>query len=171
MRPERPWISYRAADEINSRVRSAWRVAEFGSGMSTIWFARRVGFLLSIEADPRWYELVSARLNRQRLTNVKYELRSLERYADLSDFPDKYFDFVLVDGEERSRCIRSAVPKIRDGGLLYLDNTDKDTRGGDLRVAESEVLRAVAERGGSLQYFTDLAPSQLIASQGLLARL
>jgi predicted O-methyltransferase YrrM len=161
----------RAAAKISSRVRSDWRLVEFGSGMSTLWLARRAGFLLSIESDPRWYEIVTERLRRKRLTNVRYELRSRERYDDLSSFPDGYFDFCLVDGDSRSRCVDSAVPKIRKGGWLYLDNTDKDTTGGDLRVAEAKLIRAVANRGGSLQYFTDLAPSQLIAQQGLLACL
>ena len=33
-------------------------------------------------------------------------------------FSDSSFDFILIDGEERSNCIRAAAPKVRIGGWL-----------------------------------------------------
>jgi hypothetical protein len=64
------------------------------------------------------------------------------------------------------------LPKLKSGGYLYLDNSDKDmTAGGDMRDAERVVLDAVAQRSGSATYYTDFAPAQVVAMQGLLARL
>jgi hypothetical protein len=168
IRPEQPWISYRAASRLDELIKADWRAAEFGSGMSTLWLAQRVAFLLSVEDDPRWYELVSTRLKQGQFPNVRQELRQLTRYADLSEFPDGYFDFILVDGVKRSDCVLSAIAKTRPGGWVYLDNTDKD---GDYRLAEKQLVAAVNDRNGTLKYYVDFVPCQLIACQGLLARL
>src|ERR1700692_3986272 len=70
-RPVRPWISYRAVEFLDQKITPDWRVIEFGSGMSPLWFARRCGFLHSIENDPRWHELLSRRL--QGAKHVRYE--------------------------------------------------------------------------------------------------
>jgi predicted O-methyltransferase YrrM len=139
--------------------------------MSTIWLARRVQFLISVESDSTWFRNVSGALERQRLHNVQYELRSRASYPDLSDFPDGHFDLVLVDGQWRSDCIQEAVPKVRGGGWVYLDNTDDALADSDLREAEAALVQAIALKNGSAQYFTDLVPCQLITTQGLLAML
>ena len=34
------------------------------------------------------------------------------------------FDVVIVDGEYRHECVKTALPYIRSGGLLVVDNTD-----------------------------------------------
>ena len=39
-------------------------------------------------------------------------------------FPDSSFDFILIDGEERSNCIRAAARKVRVGGWIVVDNAD-----------------------------------------------
>jgi hypothetical protein len=44
----------------------------------------------------------------------------------ITAFPDESFDLVLVDGrDERVGCIESAAPKLRHGGLLVLDESDR----------------------------------------------
>lgn len=61
-RPQRPWISYDAAAILARRIGAESRVLEFGSGMSTLWLARRAGHLLSIEDHADWHAMVSRRL-------------------------------------------------------------------------------------------------------------
>ncbi len=173
IRPVRPMISYRGQRELDRLIRSDWRVVEFGSGRSTPWLAGRCAFVLSIEDNPDWHRTVGEILRARRLDNVRHELRGVERYADLSDQPDGSFDLALVDGTDRTGCVASAVSKIKPGGWLYLDNSDKDmtVENGDLRRAEAALRQAVAQRGGSLRAFTDFSPTNFFAEQGLLARL
>jgi predicted O-methyltransferase YrrM len=114
-RPGVPWISYRARKVIDQMIRPDWRMVEFGSGMSTLWFANRCGFIHSIESDPAWYETVSKQL--AGLSNVKYEKRTIESYSNLDAHPDQSLDFSLIDGVVRSACAKSVVPKIKPGGL------------------------------------------------------
>lgn len=172
-RPPRPLISYRAAKHLDRLLRKDWRGVEFGSGYSTPWLAKRLGFLLSIEDDPKWHRLVAGLLAGLAPDTVRHELRTSETYVDLAEFPDGFFDFALVDGSRRADCIAAVVPKICPGGWLYLDNSDKDMTkpDGDLRRAEALLLEHVRRRGGEARYFTDFAPTNFFVEQGLLARL
>jgi precorrin-6B methylase 2 len=166
-RPVQPWISYRAASAIARELDRTSRVLEFGAGMSTRWFAMRSGSVLSLEADPRWLERVQVALSSKGLDNVELRLRTPDNIADLTGIADQSFDFVLVDGVSRHECVVAALPKLKPGGRLYLDNTDDPAE----RSAEAAVLAAVRERGGDARYFTDYVPGQMTAVQGLLARL
>jgi Methyltransferase domain len=170
VRPVRPWISYRAVKFLDEKITPSWHVIEFGSGMSTLWFARRCGFLHSIENNPRWHQLLSRRL--QAATNVRYELRSLDEYGDVSDYADASVDLAFVDGAWRSRCVENVLPKIRPGGYLYLDNTDLegDQPDGDIPRAESLALSACKARGGTYRYFVDFRPGRFEVTQGLLVQ-
>lgn len=50
-----------------------------------------------------------------------------KRYAsDIDRFQDGYFDCVVVDGRSRPSCIMHALPKIKKGGCLVLDNSERD---------------------------------------------
>ncbi len=172
-RPFIPWLSYRAIAALDELIQPQWKILEFGSGMSTRWLARRCSFLHSIENEPGWHQVVSRQLERERLDHVRYELRKRDSYADLQQYPNGFFDFVLVDGLMRSECVRQALPKIRAGGWIYLDNSDADpdSPGGDMRIAEQLLHEAVASRQGSLRYFVDFAPTQFFVNQGALVQL
>ena len=172
-RPAQPLISYRAAKHLDRLLRKDWRGVEFGSGYSTPWLANRLGFLLSIEDNSDWHRRVAGLLAGITPDAVRHELRTAEAYADLAEFPDGFFDFALVDGSRRADCIAAVVPKVRPGGWLYLDNSDKDMTkpGGDLRRAETLLLEHVRRRGGDARYFTDFAPTNFFVEQGLLVRL
>jgi len=166
-RTTQPWISYRAAELIARMLNKQSRVIEFGSGMSTLWFAERSGSVVSIESDPFWLNKVEALLQQRGITNVDLRLRAPEEIADVDGIPDSTFDFVLVDGPSREACVVAALPKLRGGGSLYLDNTDDPATA----PAEAELLGAVQQRGGEARYFTDYVPGQMTPVQGLLARL
>ena len=172
-RPRQPMLSYRAAKEITALLTPDSRCVEFGSGLSTAWLAERCGFLLSVENDEGWHNRVSEMIKGPAFDHVRYELRDPARFAKLDEHPDESFDFILVDGWDRHGCVLSLLPKIKPGGWVYLDNSDKDmTRpDGDLRRAEEELLRAVTARNGSTRYFVDFSPTNFFVEQGLLAQL
>ena len=172
-RPRRPWISYRATRYLDRALQSGWSALEFGSGMSTLWLSERCRFVLSIEHDPQWYARVKGLLQRRGARNVQIECRPLAIYPDLSAFADSAFDFALIDGVLRARCTQAAAAKVRAGGLIYLDDTDKQAQqgDGDLRQAELALLAIIAARCGQARYFVDFTPAIATVHQGLLAIL
>src|SRR5690349_10957027 len=49
VRAEKPWLSYAAINEIDQFLTPEKTVLEFGSGMSTIWFAKKSNQVYSVE--------------------------------------------------------------------------------------------------------------------------
>lgn len=46
--------------------------------------------------------------------------------SSIDSFSDNYFDVVLVDGRSRPSCLQHSLPKVKPGGLLVLDNAERD---------------------------------------------
>ena len=125
--PDAPWLTPRAVDYLSNWLRPHHVGFEWGAGRSTIWFALRVHALTSVEHDPEWYRRTRARLSASSITNVTIELCPAEAEAYVmpaSHLPDQSLDFVLVDGVSalRDLCATVAIPKVRPGGLLILDD-------------------------------------------------
>jgi predicted O-methyltransferase YrrM len=137
--------------------------------MSTVWLARRCGFLRSVEHDLDWYEVVSGMLRARGLDNARLELKPLAVYSQLPAEELGTYDLALVDGAMRTACTRTAIQAVRPGGSVYLDNADRRLR--DFKDAATTLLRAVEERGTLARSFVDFCPAHFRATRGLLAQL
>lgn len=169
-RPRRPMISYRAQRVLAARLKPDSLAVEFGSGMSTPWLAVRCGRLVSFEDHPGWAERVRRMLAGSAIDNVDYRIRPSDAFADVGDLADGSVDFALIDGTDREGCARAILAKMRVGGTIYLDNSDKDMTNptGDLRRTEA-LLRGAAEQSGwPIHLFTDFSPTNFFAEQGML---
>jgi SAM-dependent methyltransferase len=131
-----PWFSYAAIDFLEDWLDSSMTVCEYGSGGSTVFFARRTKSVFSIEDNPSWYELVSQRLKAQSLTNATLRLcpfdfknpEGFENSEYLHAMPDQKFDVIVVDGSEewtqvRPICFRRAEAHIKPGGIIVVDDS------------------------------------------------
>jgi hypothetical protein len=110
------------------------RVLELGSGGSTIFWARNVPHVTSVETDPAWAPATLKALQDYGLSE-KVELiatphaDALQRVAAM---PDASFDLLLVDHADptlrRGRIVnrlelaKVAVPKLGPNGWLCVDN-------------------------------------------------
>ncbi len=148
--PDHPWLTPQAISILESWLMPDDKGIEWGSGRSTIWFAARVGHLVSVEHDPVWYEKVQQQLIRGGADNVDHRLLSLQEgngrcpYAEIADdYPDQFFDFALVDGRVRHICMERVIPKLRIGGMLILDNSE--------RYLPHDAAGTYFERGGHIR--------------------
>ena len=146
--PERPWIVPAAIGWLRRRMLGRrWRVLELGAGRSTVWLARRAARVTAFEDNGYWVARTRERLAALGLANV--ELRELP----VEDFPsaiasleDGAFDLVVVDflespDSDRNEAVRLARSKLRPGGRLLLDDSDRPV------YAEAyELLRGWRER-------------------------
>lgn len=137
--PGEPWIAIGAIRFLERELRRDWSALEWGSGRSTVWFARRVGRLTSVEHDPSWFERVAGILDGEGLDRVDLRLvpmdpgkenglvhtreSGLPGYVAVADgFADASLDFVVVDGQYRVSCVLAALDKLSPGGLLLVDD-------------------------------------------------
>lgn len=165
-RQRRPWLSYRAVKHLNGLVQPDWSVLEFGSGMSSLFFARRCRHLVSVESDPTWHEMMLKLLASRGLNNVDYRLRSEDIYTDLPDLPDQSFDLVVIDGLVRDRCARVALSKVKPGGYVFFDNSDVPW---PEHQAARQTIAEAADRDG-ITLFDDFYPFQVQVNESMLVR-
>lgn len=133
-----PWLCARAIWMLSQIVTPHFKVAEFGMGGSTIWFAKKgITNLWSIENNSAWYWEVSGELNRLGIGQgfhlglsdqddlgdiVKQESWAFDLHSD--------YDLIFVDNSSknyaptdlRERCIRGSIHALKPGGWFVVDN-------------------------------------------------
>ncbi len=135
--PKAPWLTPRAVAYLEQSLQSDFSGLEYGSGRSTAWFARHVRHLTSVEHNDAWYARVRGELDSTGLQNVNYQLfpkpsqsLSFEEklrsdYVRADDgFQPGSLNFALVDGIERPACAIRAIPLLKNGGLLIIDDAN-----------------------------------------------
>ena len=155
LRDAAPWITFQAREWLHEYLaRNKNPIAfEYGSGGSTVFLAERAQRLISVEHDPAWYRAVSHSLAAQRIVNCEYILvapgsapavnsdvadpesfrsavypdMSFQAYVKtINAFPEGCFGVILIDGRARPSCIRYARKKVKPGGILILDNSERE---------------------------------------------
>lgn len=168
--PVVPWIPYPAIRTLAKLVRPDWRVLEYGAGMSTLWWAERVGSIHSIEPKREWYDRIQADVRRRGLKNVTLDHRpDYASYCDLSAFPDRSFDMMVIDGHVRDRIVPHAFRLVTRPGWIYLDNTDFAAQWQEnFGDAEDHLVQCAQEANARVEYFTGFPPATLVANEGML---
>lgn len=130
-------------------------VFEYGSGGSTLFWSDKVKEVISVEHDRAWYSKIKQELSVREINNVSYfllependpdyELKSsanpkdyisedenaigqkFERYVKkIDEYPDNYFDIILIDGRSRPSCIAHGMKKLKPQGYLVIDNSER----------------------------------------------
>jgi hypothetical protein len=149
-----PWLTFGSIEFIRSYLKKGMRTFEYGSGGSTLFWLSYGCSCVSIEHDPNWYESMSQRIKTSRKLDYRlippdetnpidssevsdpllylsdapcFRGFQFENYVKQIDaFPDNYFDLVLIDGRARPSCVMHCVHKVRQGGLLILDDVLED---------------------------------------------
>jgi predicted O-methyltransferase YrrM len=139
-----PWWTYGAIDEVERWLASREgdvRAFEWGSGASTIWLAKRVAEVRSVEHHAEF----GAMIQRQLATYANATLDIVEPVPSASpaigsakeghgglDFTDYVehidavggtFGLIVVDGRAREACLTKAVGHLQPDGIIVFDNT------------------------------------------------
>jgi hypothetical protein len=126
-----PWLPFRITALLAKEIKSNSTVFEYGGGGSTKWFlktsARQV---ITVEHDKEWLKVLNSTLpstTRHRMLPVDIADSDGRAYIEsIRQCADESIDIVVVDGRRRVDCAQEAAPKIRKGGLLVLDDIDRD---------------------------------------------
>jgi hypothetical protein len=139
-----PWWTYRAIDVVDAWLAARprpIRAFEFGSGASTVWLARRVDEVHSVEHHRGFAETMSPRLaqapNIQLLVvdpvpaaapavpSAKEGYTGLDfaEYVATIDRVGGTFDLIVIDGRAREACLMAALPHLANSGIVVFDNT------------------------------------------------
>lgn len=141
---------------------------------------------VSVEDSPKWFSIISEYLDSlPKAFEVDYRLvpprhvigrtapidphdpanyaddktpgySYLEYVSQIDEFPNDYFDVVIIDGRARPSCIVHSLDKVRPGGMIVFDNAD--------RRYYFEHISNLFE-GYDVQRFYGVCPSALIMTQ------
>lgn len=128
-----PFLVYEAIDHLSTLVGPGVSVVELGGGNSTLWFLERGARVTTIEHSQEWAESIrNAVIDRlgqsgaERLTLVVAEGENA--LSALESLPAESVDIALVDCMNaftwRKAGVEAAIPALRRGGTLCLDNSD-----------------------------------------------
>lgn len=175
----RPWMTFTAIEALERIVTRDSRVFEWGMGGSSVFFATRAAEVVSVEHDSDWYAVTCAAMRDRGLDNwsgilvpaVRQEpaptmpvsadpyrssdpalaALSFRDYAHAIDpYPPATFDIVVVDGRARLGCVQHALDRVRPGGLLIVDNADRESY--------LPAFQLLASHGWTLQAFNGPGP-------------
>jgi predicted O-methyltransferase YrrM len=132
----RPVISDAAVEFFDSLLQPHFRVFEWGAGGSTIWLAKTVEWVVTVEHHLEWLIEVARCAKEEGLDNIQYILCNWdtdylykdamrELYArSILQFPDESFDLIFSDSWvlARSLCAQYAIDKLKPGGWFVADD-------------------------------------------------
>jgi predicted O-methyltransferase YrrM len=157
LKDEMPWLTFSAIDFLDKILTSDSKVFEYGAGGSTLFFAKIVDRVVSVEHDVEWFKITektieshgyknwtghlveskydetlceadSADPNLYASSDVNFKCSSFQDYVlTIDNYQDEYFDLVIVDGRSRPSCVKRAMSKVKQKGYLLLDNAERES--------------------------------------------
>ena len=131
-----PWINYVVIQFLHHYLKPDMRVLEFGAGGSSVFFLKKKVKLFSIEHENSWIKEVHEILSPKHLKNwIPHYMKSSnpnQQVPEPKDYLSKIetidnssIEIALIDGRNRVECIKKSMPKIKPGGCIILDNSDR----------------------------------------------
>ena len=118
-----PWYTYPAIEYLSQFDYSEKSVFEFGTGYSSMYWAKRAKKVISIEDKPEWYAKFSGEFSAPNWQMRYYDEKQGYPEAIFSD--NEKYDVIVVDGKRRAECAANAVKCLNDGGMIILDDSDR----------------------------------------------
>ena len=112
-----PMYTYPCYEWLNSIDWNGSKVFEYGTGYSTIWWQNKNVDYHAVEDNKQWHDMIEDKTNIEYKPGHHKYIESIYKY-------DFKFDVIVIDGVVRFDCIKPALEKIKDDGIIIFDNTD-----------------------------------------------
>lgn len=124
-----PWMNYAVLFFIAERLTKTMTILEFGSGYSTLYWAKHVKRVFAVENDPFWANIIIATLPK----NTSLILAAPDSTQAYEDFGknayeqngNQGFDVIINDGERRMECCMQNLKYLNTGGVIIWDDSDR----------------------------------------------
>jgi hypothetical protein len=129
-----PFIVDACFEFLKRHIQPDYAIFEFGSGGSTMWWAKAVKTVVSVEHHPCWYDAIKVQLP----SNVDYLHRTLVENGDYSRaaaHTGKQYDLIFIDGRDRVNCALNSIGSLSPRGVFLWDNSERER----YRVGQDEL--------------------------------
>ena len=139
-------MNYGIIGLLEDRLGKDMSLFEYGSGNSTIFYAQRVGQVISVESDPVWYEYVNTKIPDNATVHLidPYDKRTYCRFIRECKIN---FDIVVIDGKDRSDCVEVARDCLSSAGVIILDDTQDGEYESATKVLEKDGFKRLDMKG------------------------
>lgn len=144
-----PWMNYPFIDFLKKRLKSDFKVFEYGSGASTIFFAKRTQKVISVEYDKKWYNKIKDLLSNEVSNGIIHyqELNDSYPLAIEKYMKDETCDVIIIDGRMRVKCAKVALKYLSDRGVLIIDDTHRDYYTDAIKFYEGKGFKTITFKG------------------------
>ena len=149
-----PWVTYSFIDFIKDRITKQHDIFEFGSGNSTIFYAKLAGSVYSVEHDKDWFDR-SSKINLPNVKMIQCDLVTGGDYCQSAGSTGKKFHVIIVDGRDRVNCCKQAIHALTDDGIVVLDDSE--------RAEYGEAHSFFKSQGFKYLPFSGMAPGVIIS--------
>jgi hypothetical protein len=185
-----PWMTFSSIRSLEKNINRSMNVFEYGCGGSTLFLCEHAEKVVSVEHDKGWFQLLSDKINELQLQNwegriiePEFEASKVKSIADpdeygtadaqlnqyrfkkyaeaIDEFEDGKFDWVLVDGRARPGCLKHATPKVKPGGFLLLDNSDREYYLEMPPPNFSQLFRVVCDDAGPAPFMAEFSKTTI----------
>ncbi len=147
-----PWVTYSFIDFIKPRLRHDQRVFEFGSGNSTLFYAKYCGSILSVEHDRNWFDKIGSTMpENSRL--IYQPLTPGGSYSQAPPDTGERFDIIIVDGRDRVNCCKNSIDALSERGVIILDDSERSKYAEAIDFLTGQGFRHIAFSGISPGFF------------------
>lgn len=120
-----PWMNYSFIDFLEPRLRQSMNIFEYGSGYSTLYLSDKAGSITSVEFDRSWFEKMKETLKGKDHCKVIYRPDKKQYIKAIEEFDNERYDMIIVDGRDRTECIKHILPFLSEDGVVLLDDSWK----------------------------------------------
>ena len=124
-----PWMNYSFIFFISQRINKKMVLLEFGTGYSTIFWAKRTQTVYTIENDPFFLDYIKKELpgNVETLissNNSNKQYSNLAKKISESNNEIK-FDMIVIDGIDRVNCCINSLDYLKFDGVVIWDDSSR----------------------------------------------
>ena len=103
-------MNYPVVQILKERLKKDFSLFEFGNGYSTLFFARLVGQVISVEYNKEWLELMKPKLPENATIVFQPNDEDGEYCRCILNY-EQDFDIVIVDGRDRETALSRPFTK------------------------------------------------------------
>lgn len=107
-----PWYTSPCLEWLMTLPLRGKRVFEYGVGDSTLWYRSKYAQVGGVDTNEEWAEKIPG----------TFYITDNQGYISVMDKYSAPFDIIVIDGDWRDECTEKALPKLKPGGFLIIDN-------------------------------------------------
>jgi precorrin-6B methylase 2 len=123
-----PWYNKNLIQFLKLHLTSSMSVFEYGGGNSTLFYARYVAHVCTIESKQEWFNFIKEKSTKFSLPNITIKIcdNLLNFPNEIENFRIKKFDLIVIDSRDRIKCLEKSVSFLKKSGSIILDNSERE---------------------------------------------